>query len=300
MSVPVHRPDRTPELISVVIPVLNSATTLPLQLDALASQQYEGAWEVIVSDNGSTDGSAIIARNWIARLPGLKVVDASARRGTNYARNVGVSAARGDFLAFCDADDEVAPGWLTTLAQAARHGDMVGGWVDEESLNDEITKSWRPPWMPRDRLPVILDFLPFALSANCGIWTAVLQAVGGWNEDYIQGGTEVDLSWRVQLAAYRLYFAPQAIVRYRFRRSLPALLYQFYRYGRAHPQLYHAFRSYGARRGSFREACRIWTWLLLYMRKLMRGRAQRGFWLRLVAYHWGHVWGSIRHGVLFF
>jgi glycosyltransferase involved in cell wall biosynthesis len=281
-----------------VISVLNAADTLPQQLEALASQGYKGAWEVIIADNGSTDGSERIARRWAGRLPGLQVLSASDRRGITHARNAGVAASHGDFLAFCDADDEVVPGWLEAMAEAAQHCDMVGGRIDEESLNDDLTKSWRPPWVPHDQLPVALDFLPCAVSASCGIWADVFQAVGGWNEDYAQGGTDVELSWRVQLSSYRLCFAPHAVVRYRFRRSLPMLVHQFYRYGRAEPQLYNAFHRYGMRR-SFWRACLAWGWILLHVGDLAGGRAKRGFWLRTLAYRWGRVCGSVRKRVLF-
>src|SRR6185503_17262477 len=104
---------RAPELMSVVVPVFNEIQLLPFQLDSLAAQDYGGPWELILSDNGSSDGSGALARKWSDRIPGLRVVDSSDRQGGNHARNVGAAQARGDFLVFCDADDVTTPGWLT-------------------------------------------------------------------------------------------------------------------------------------------------------------------------------------------
>ena len=86
--------------LSVVIACYNAARTIGGQLESLARQEWSEPWEVIVADNGSTDGSAAIAEQYRSRLPSLRVVDASARRGQAYARNVGAKAARGVALAF--------------------------------------------------------------------------------------------------------------------------------------------------------------------------------------------------------
>jgi glycosyltransferase involved in cell wall biosynthesis len=75
--------DGCPE-VSVVIAALNAAATLPLQLAALAAQDYSGSWEVVVADNGSTDATVAIAREFASSLPHLVLVDASDRRGQSH------------------------------------------------------------------------------------------------------------------------------------------------------------------------------------------------------------------------
>ena len=101
-------------MISVVIPVRDGAATIGDQLEALGQQTYQGEWEIVIADNGSTDGTAELAeRSWSHPRAALRVVDASSRPGSSFARNRGAIEAAGDFLAFCDADDIVAPGWLT-------------------------------------------------------------------------------------------------------------------------------------------------------------------------------------------
>jgi glycosyltransferase involved in cell wall biosynthesis len=94
--------------LSVIIPCLNGAATIATQLAALARQQWDQPWEIVVADNGSTDESVGIVERYRGRLQNLRVADASARRGR--ALNVGAKEATGDALVFCDVDDEVAAG----------------------------------------------------------------------------------------------------------------------------------------------------------------------------------------------
>ena len=64
-----------PGLITVVVPARDAEQTIAAQLEALAAQTYEGDWELVVSDSGSTDRTLEIAGDWSARIPSLRVVD---------------------------------------------------------------------------------------------------------------------------------------------------------------------------------------------------------------------------------
>ena len=132
-----------PALVTVIVPVRNGARTLPEQFEALAAQRYDGAWELIVADNGSTDTTLAVCASWTDRLPRLRVVDASERAGSSHARNVGASAANGELLAFCDADDVVDESWLQAIVESARDHDLVGGVQDEARLNDDTIRETR-------------------------------------------------------------------------------------------------------------------------------------------------------------
>src|SRR5687767_27975 len=90
--------------VSVIIACLNAAETISGQLEALAAQTWSRPWEVIVADNGSSDDSRSVVERFRDRLPALRIVDASAKRGQPYALNVAAREARGTALAFCDAD----------------------------------------------------------------------------------------------------------------------------------------------------------------------------------------------------
>jgi len=285
-----------PALISVIVPAHNAAATLDAQLRCLAAQDYAASWEVVVSDSGSTDETAAIARRWTDRLPALRVVDASSRPGACAARNIGAAAARGDFLAFCDADDEADEGWLTGLAAAALDADMVGGVSDEETLNAANREVYQPPtW---DQLEVWGEFKPFCQGGNCGIWTNVFESVGGWNEDY-RRATDVELSWRVAFSGHRLRLAPAALTRYRHRSDDRELIRQFYGWGLADAQLYRSFRDRGMRRSPSRDAAAAWLGLVCHLPALLRPGALRTRWVAHAARRWGRVRGSIRWRVVY-
>jgi glycosyltransferase involved in cell wall biosynthesis len=287
-----------PRLLSVVIPARNAAGLLARQLRALAGQTYVGPWEVVIADNGSTDGTGEVVRTSAGGVPAVRLVDASRRRGINCARNEGARAARGDFLLFCDADDEVSPVWLGEMVKAASTADLVGGPLDRRTLNDPLTVAWRWP-SPEAALPVAHEFLPYAEGSNFGIWADVLQALGGWNEDYAGGGDDVELCWRAQLAGYRIGFATKAVIRYRHRPELRAMARQVFGYGFGDTKLYRDFRGRGLRRPNVRLRLREWGRLVGRAADLFHSRESRGAWVRDAAYWAGRVRGSLHHRVPF-
>src|SRR5436190_565499 len=143
------------------MPVLNGETHVADQLAGLSAQTYAGAWELVVADNGCSDRTIGIVESWRPRLPSLTIANARARRGLNHARNAGARAARGDFLAFCDADDVAGPDWLEAMAEAATGADIVGGRLEWEALNDPVVRAWRPQ-APMTDLLVGHGFLRYA------------------------------------------------------------------------------------------------------------------------------------------
>jgi glycosyltransferase involved in cell wall biosynthesis len=283
-----------PALVSVVVPVLNEAADLEQQLDALAAQTYRGPWELIICDNGSTDGTPELARSWVPRLPNLRVVHATDRTGLNHARNVGVAEARGEFVAFCDGDDVVEPGWLDALVAAAPTADLIGGRLDHERLNPPATALHDPP----DHLPMKLDFLPGVAGGNCGVWRSVAMDLQ-WDEAFRFGGSDIEFSWRVQLAGYRVMWVPAAVVAVREPTSLRAVARQWYRYGESGPPLFRAFRREGMGRSSSGHAARVWAWLVVHVGDLWGPVHAQWRWVRLASYRAGRVVGSLRARTLF-
>jgi glycosyltransferase involved in cell wall biosynthesis len=295
---PAHpaRPARPPELISVIVPVRNGEAHVGDQMAALAAQTYTGAWELVVVDNGSTDRTVAVVESWRDRLPGLVVVDASERRGLNFARNAGVDAARGDFLAFCDSDDAAVPGWLTAMAAAAGGADIVGGEIELDELNEPVGHAWERA-EPLRELPTG-GFVPYPPGGNCGIWASVAREIG-WDEAFAFGSSDMEFGWRAQLAGFETAFVPDALMRLRFRRSVPALMRQHFRYGVSEPHLFRRFRPQGMPRSDVREALRTWRWLATNPSRLFHSRATRGHWLRVAAMRFGRLCGSVRWGVLY-
>jgi glycosyltransferase involved in cell wall biosynthesis len=281
--------------VSVIIPVCNEEEHLGDQLEALSAQTYTGEWELLVVDNGSTDRSLEIASGFASRLP-LRIVDASAQRSINYARNAGVAAAAGDFVAFCDGDDVVSTGWLEALVATGLTADIVTGQLDSMLLNDAVQRSWRPSKLQTEPLSPY-GFLPSAAGGNCGMWTRVAREIG-WNEEFRFGGCDVEFSWRAQLAGFTLAFAPDAVIHLRYRSTLRGLARQYFSYGRAGPLLYRHFRQHGM------------PWDRQNARDRWRGIArgvrgvgsveQRGSWVRSLSFSLGRAYGSVRWRVRYF
>jgi glycosyltransferase involved in cell wall biosynthesis len=188
----------TAPLVSVVIAAYNAETTIAEQLEALARQRPTFTWEVLVCDNGSTDGTAALVRSWSDRLPELRLVDASKRRGAGAARNTGASVARGTFLLFCDADDVVADDWIVRMHDSLQQFTIVGGAGEPTRLNPvgRGSVSWaadtviRKPFWPQ---------FPAAPSSNLGVASEAFRAIGGFDES-LQTAEDIDLCWRIQLA----------------------------------------------------------------------------------------------------
>ena len=285
-----------PELVSVVMCVLDAERFVAEQLRALADQDYAGRWELVVVDNGCRDRSVEVALSFAERLPELRVVRTARSRNLNHARNAGAAAARGDFVAFCDADDVVAPGWLAALADSAPGADIVSGAIDPHALNGDRIH-WRRD-VPLTEIPLKLEFLPGVPGGNCGMWASVAGEVG-WDEEFSFGGSDIEFSWRAEMAGYRTVFAPGMVLRARHRGSLPALARQSYAYGRSAPHLYRRFRDRGMPRSEIGEARREWGRLLRRLPGLVTTPEDRGYWLRAAAYRVGRIAGSLRFRVFY-
>jgi glycosyltransferase involved in cell wall biosynthesis len=274
------------------MPVLNGEDHVAEQLGALASQSYDGDWELVVVDNGCTDRTMEIVCGHADRMPALIIADARERRGLNHARNAGAAAAHGDFLAFCDADDVATPGWLAAMAEAARGADLVGGRNEWEALNEPEVVAWRPS-APMTDLMRAQGWLPYAPGGNLGVWGAVASEIG-WDERFTFGSTDQMFAWKAQLAGYRLAFAPDALMQLRFRRTIAATARQFYRYGISCPELHRAFRGSGIPDPENRAAMEVWRRLLIRLPDLWASRERRGNWVREAAYRSGRLVGSVR------
>ncbi len=282
--------------VTVVVPVRDVAATIGEQLAALAGQDFTGPWEVVVADNGSRDTTLDVVRSWKDRLPAMRIVAASERPGVSHARNVGAAAARAELLAICDGDDVVVPGWLSAIVAASGSYDLLAGAIDEESLNPPPVRAWRRPRDPGGP-PVIRGFLPYAVGANCAVWKRVVEDIGGWNEDYVVGGNDVEFSWRAQLHGHRLGYVPDAVVRYRYRDDLRSWARQSYRGGRASAHLAADFRAAGLPPVPLRRVLRNWLRLLVRSPRLLRP-GPRGWWVGEAASALGRVRGSIEFRVL--
>ncbi|MCW2906592.1 MAG: hypothetical protein JWL68_1381 [Actinomycetia bacterium] len=283
--------------VSVLVPVRNGMPYLPAQLDALGRQTYQGRWEIIVSDNGSTDESVRAVRAAQAPVP-LRIVDSREAPGRAGALAAAARAARGRLLLFCDADDIVADDWVERMEAALDRWPAVGGHLDEESLNAPPVLAWRPRATPGD-LPCPFGLLPAPVGANCGVWREAYEEVGGFDDSFGGAAEETDLFWRLQLAGYQLGYAPDAVVAYRHRPDLRSLLQQWRGYGRGRAHLLARYQAVGLLPAeSWRDVVKTSGWLAVHAVDCLRGSARRGSYLRILAHVIGQAEGSRAAGVL--
>ncbi|MDA8145809.1 MAG: glycosyltransferase family A protein [Thermaerobacter sp.] len=141
-------------LVSVVIPAYNAAATLPAALESLVAQTFAD-WEAWVVDDGSTDATAQVAKAFSdSRVLFLR----QANAGPSAARNRGLAAARGEWVAFLDADDTFEPDKLTRqLAAAAIHPEAVA-----------ITCDWHRPGVA---VPPAPAELPWRRWREADLWS---------------------------------------------------------------------------------------------------------------------------------
>lgn len=216
--------------VSVVVPVGRVDALLTGQLRAIMAQQTPFTFEVVLACNAAWH----TARAELDRLvesigdPRVRVVRADQRRSAAHARNVGAAAASADVLAFCDADDEVAPRWLANLVAPTAEDVAVGGHLDEQRFAVPGQAHWRPPATPGS-LPTFLG-APYVVSANLALHRTAFESVGGFDVSLLRC-EDIALSWDLLRADINLVFAPNAVVHYRHRAGVRELIRQHYRYG---------------------------------------------------------------------
>lgn len=121
--------------VSVIIPALNAALSIDRAVESAAAQR-DCSIEVIVVDNGSVDGTCDAVRE-ISRTDSRVRLIESGPTGVSHARNVGMDAARGDYIVFCDADDEMERGALSLLLEHSDEVDIVAGGVSFDTMDAE-------------------------------------------------------------------------------------------------------------------------------------------------------------------
>lgn len=283
--------------LSVIVPCFNAADTIAVQLEALANQYWSEPWEVIISDNGSTDETVAIVEQYKEKLPNLRIVDSSDLQGAAHARNVGVLAATGDALAFCDADDEVAPGWVAAMGEALSKYDFVACRRDYQKLNEPWSLKYRK-LSQQDGLQEFKHppYLPHASSSTLGVKRSVHEAIGGFDETMLRL-QDTEYCWRIQLAGTELYFVPEAVVHYRFRSNLKGHYNQARLWEEYRVLLYKKYRPLGMPKLSWKKSVKNW---LLLLKKFPRVLSKEGRikWVRMFGSRIGRLQGCIKYRVL--
>jgi FkbM family methyltransferase len=241
---------------SVIVPAHDAAGTLGRQLQALAVQSQPPPFEVLVVANRCTDDTAGVAESFADRLR-LRVVVADEMASAAYARNCGAAEAAGAYLMFCDADDQVGSDWVAGMVEPlqAGHADVVEGLIkiNRDELPDWIY-TWRYASFDQRCLFERDDRMPFAISASLAVRAEAFAAVGGFDTQFSGAGyEEVDLSWRLLRAGYRIGEAPDAVISYEPRRTVRGVLAQARTYARGGVMM-------AAKEGTLEPCPSPWVW----------------------------------------
>lgn len=117
--------------VSIIVPAYNCRSTIEKCVESLKALDYPN-YEILIMDDGSTDGTG----KYLDTVEGIRVMHLE-NGGPGRARNIGLTHARGEYVAFTDADCVVDPGWLRALMQGFQKDEVVGVGGDQQSPADE-------------------------------------------------------------------------------------------------------------------------------------------------------------------
>jgi GT2 family glycosyltransferase len=213
--------------VSIVIPNRDGATTrkglvyLDLVMGTLAKQSFRD-FEVIVADNGSTDGSVPYLRE---KWPDVKVVELGENRGFSAAVNRGVAAGRGQYVALLNTDLELSPDWLELLVaeldrdpglgfvtgKIMRHDDR--GLIEQVGHDFYTCGRFEPRGLDERDEGQYEERAPTAIvtAAAATYRREALERAGGFDEDYFLYCEDGDVCLRMLLRGYSGLYVPRPV-----------------------------------------------------------------------------------------
>ena len=221
--------------ISVIMSTRNRAQYLPDALNALAAQDTNAVFEVIVIDNASTDDTAAILEAFCHGDRRFRTA-VEPRLGLSYGKNAGIRLARAPLLLFTDDDVLASPQWIRTYTdfftrRSREELTIAGGpiipiphdlgpwpdWFDEPALADMSLLDYR------EKRP--LRMLEYVWGGNMAIPASVFERMGTWDESVGRRGDhrgtfeDTELQDRVHRSGGAVWFCPDAVVHHRVPRK---------------------------------------------------------------------------------
>ncbi len=199
-------------LVSIVTATYNMADYIAETLDSILAQDYPHL-ESIVIDDGSTDNTTEVLAPYVAT--GRVRVIKQENAGQTVAKNRGIAEARGEFIAFCDADDTWRPDKLTKQVAAFATDPNIGMVFSDINFMDGNGDPYDMPHMKRVggkiTAELLVDnFIPFPTSI---VRARVLEEVNGFDEDLTMS-IDYDLWLRISLN-YLMHYIPEPLANYR-------------------------------------------------------------------------------------
>ena len=256
-------------LVSIVITVRNEAPHIGQLLESLVGQ--DGPLEVILVDADSHDGTREVAETFASSHPGLlRVIERPGSRGVG--RNVGVHAARGDWIAFIDGDCFADSQWLKRLKGGLGATSVVAGRTETVG---------RPRYGTLERVELYQRGFDVTYpSCNLAYPRALFERLGGFDPRFITA-EDIDLNMRAVAAGATIVYRPDAVVYHHMRTTVIRFLYQAFWNGYGRKQL---TEKHGSLWGRYR------------VRQLIAGQRGVVAWARLTAALAGYVTRVITGG----
>jgi GT2 family glycosyltransferase len=222
--------ETAPPLGSIVVPFLNLHENVDACISSLLSQSSDGfTFEIIAVDNGSDDGTLLRLQSF---APGIRVLQ-QATPGAAAARNCGIRAARGRYLALIDGDCVAGPHWLVRLltrAQSLRENVIVGGPILPKDPGKLVAVFSRKLFDQRKAMTSLR--FPYAASGNMLVSRSLLLELGLFDETFIRAH-DVDLCWRaLKKCSAEFVFVPEAQVFHDNPRTLGELFREGIKHGK--------------------------------------------------------------------
>ncbi len=216
---PSHDGSSRPPLVSVVVATYNRAELLRQALDSLGQQQTDGlcSYEVVVVDNGSTDGTRAVVDEIAASYPVPLHYHYESKRGFPAAANTGMRHAKGSVFVLFGDDQTAAPAWVVSLWRCLNEerADAVCGPVEARWI------SGRPAWMSDGLVRRCFSCKSQGserkrsdhcwVGGNLAIRRSAMEQLGGFDEKFIRG-QDAELFLRAIRAGMVSFYEPNAIV----------------------------------------------------------------------------------------
>lgn len=231
--------------ISVIVPFFNAKEMIIRCLESLLTQSYKGSIEIILVDNNSNDGSLEEVQKYLneKKLKSVKVIPRFSKKGVAAARNAGLKEAKGEILAFTDADCIADKNWIKDLVKGYMDntiGAVAGGIKGYEPSNmvEKFSSIFTLKSLP---CPGVFD--KFTLlrggfaTANFSVRHSVIEKIGTFDENIKYWSDDYDLCARIYKNGYKINYVSDALIYHHHRSNLKGLWKQAFRFGGTHAVL---------------------------------------------------------------
>jgi O-antigen biosynthesis protein len=220
--------------VSVVVCVYNGERTMDACLSSLEKINYPN-YEVIVVNDGSTDGTRHIAEGYDS----IRLIN-QENKGLSEARNVGIAAATGEIIAFTDADCMADTDWLAQLVACFQRSEFAAVGGPNLTPPDDSFVASCVAVSPGAPTHVLLDdeVAEHIPGCNMAFRREALEAIDGFDPIFRAAGDDVDLCWRLQNKGYQIGFSAAAVVWHFRRNTIRDYIKQQRGYGKAETMLF--------------------------------------------------------------